>query len=310
MIANPDDRQALRPGLEEGLSLLLLALIWGSSFLFIRISLEAIPPLTLAALRILLAAVCLWGVLAISRGLRSMRSQNWQAFTIMGVLNNVLPFSLIIWSQLTIPSGLAAILVATTPLLGLISAALLLPDEPVTRNRVLACGGGLAGVILIAGTQSLRGDHAELVATAACLLGAASFALAGVFGRRFARDGIAPLTTATGQVTASSCLLTPIALLAERPWTLAVPSLTIWVAALALGVISTAFAYVLYFRILARAGTSNILLVNLLIPLPAILFGTRWLHESLRVEDFVGLVLISGALLASDTRLWRRRQPV
>ncbi len=307
MIANTGDGQALRPGLEEGLSLLLLALIWGSSFLFIGISLGAIPPLTLAALRILLAALCLWGVLAVSGGTRSMRGQNWPAFTIMGLLNNVFPFSLIIWSQLTISSGLAAILVATTPLLGLISAAVLLPDEPVTRNKVLACGAGFAGVISIAGTQSLRGDSAELAATAACLLGAASFALAGAFGRRFARDGIAPLITATGQVTAAACLLTPLALFVEQPWTLAIPSLKIWSAVLALGVVSTAFAYVLYFRILARAGASSLLLVNLLVPLPAIVFGTRWLHESLRVEDFAGLLLVTGALLASDTRLWQRR---
>lgn len=298
--------EPFRPQRREGRLLLVLALIWGGSFLFIAIALTEIPPFTLALLRIVIAACCLWSLLLITGDAARMRQYSWRNFFVMGALNNVLPFVLIAWSQQHIAAGLAAILVATTPLIGLVLAAAWLPDEPVTRSKVLGTTAGLIGVTLIIGQTGLPGSEPKSAAVAACLLGAASFALSGIFGRRFGRVGISPLCGATGQVSAAACMLGPVALLVERPWTLPPPGWGTWAAVMALGVVSTAVAYVIYFRILAIAGSTNLLLVNLLVPVPAVVFGAIWLGQSLSAMHFAGFALIAIGLLAVDGRLWRR----
>ncbi len=302
--APPAADLSLAPG--AWLELLLLGLIWGSSFFFIAIGVAAIPPLSLSAVRIVLAALTLWLVMALRAPRAPIPPGLWPAFAVMGVLNNVVPFTLIIWSQQYLSAGLAAIVIATTPLMGVLVAGLSLADERLTAAKLAGSVTGLAGVVLIVGSESLRGAGDKLLPLAACLLAALSLALAGVWGRRFARAGVAPLTSASAQLRISTVFMIPLAVLFERPWQLPMPNATVWAAVIALAVLSTAVAYVLYFRILASAGATNMLLVNLLVPLPAIALGVTFLDETLAGAHVAGLALVGLGLTLVDGRAWQR----
>ena len=293
--------------LEWGL-LFLLSVVWGGSFFFNRVALDALPPLTLVFLRVGLAAPVL--VLAQrAMGRRMPRDPRvWAAFFVMGLLNNVLPFALIVWGQMQIASGLASILNATTPLAGVIVAHLFTADEKMTANRLFGVAAGIAGVAVLIGPQALEGFGSHLVRELACLAAAVSYAFAGVYGRRFRRLGIAPMTTAAGQVTASAALLLPLTLIVDKPWLLPVPPLTVLGAVAGLVLLSTALAYTIYFRLLATAGATNLLLVTFLIPVSAILLGTLVLGERLGANQLAGLMLIGAGLAAIDGRLLARRR--
>jgi drug/metabolite transporter (DMT)-like permease len=287
----------------EWLALLLLSVLWGGSFFFAAVLIKTLPPFTIVFLRVGLAAVIL-NVLVIALGMRMPGTRTaWVAFSGMGLLNNAVPFCLIVWGQSHIASGLAAILNATTPISTVVVAHLLTDDERMTGNRLLGVVIGFFGVVILIGPDSLRGLGANVLAQVAILTAAAFYAFAGVYGRRFKIMGIAPLLTATGQVTASAVMLFPIAMLADKPWTLAMPTLPAWAAIIGSATLSTALGYVLYFRILSTAGATNLLLVTFLIPVSAILMGTFALGEQLDVRHFVGLALIGAGLAAIDGRL-------
>lgn len=290
-----------------------LSVLWGGSFFFTGVALQALPLLTLVVLRVGLAALILNLVLPLA-GLRLPRDRAaWVAFLGMGLLNNAVPFCLIVWGQTHIASGLAAILNATTPLFGVVVAHWLTTDERMTGNRLAGVLAGLAGVAAMVGPAALAGLGADLLAQVAVLGAALSYALAGVFGRRFGRMGVPPLATAAGQVTASTLLLLPVALVLDRPWTLPMPSPPVWGAVLGIAALSTALAYVLYFRILATAGATNLMLVTLLIPVSAVLLGALGLGERLDPRHFLGMALIGVGLAAIDGRLlrvFRARRPV
>ncbi len=299
--------RAMTPG-EWGL-LLVLSVLWGGSFFFNGVALRAFPPLTLVLLRVGLAAVILFGVMR-ALGVAMPRDRGvWLAFLGMGFLNNVVPFGLIVWGQTHIASGLASILNATTPLFGVIVAHLLTADEKMTGPRLAGVVLGLAGVVAMIGPDALAGIGLDVAAQGACLAAALSYAFAGVFGRRFRRLGVAPLATATGQVTASTLMLIPLVALVDRPWTLAAPGLDTVAAILGLAALSTALAYVLYFRILATAGATNLLLVTFLLPVSAILLGALVLGERLDPRHFAGMALIGGGLAAIDGRVLIRFMP-
>ncbi len=279
-----------------------LSVLWGGSFFFVEVAVATLPPLTLAALRVALAAVALNAVLlATGRTLPPQRSV-WAAFLAMGLLNNALPYSLIAWGQIHVASGLAAILNATTPLFTLVVAHVGTRDERLSAARLVALAIGFAGVVVMVGADALDGVGAHTLAQIAVLGAAGAYACAGVFGRRFAALGVPPLVAATGQVTVSTLLLLPVALLVDRPWTLAAPTLDTWAAMLGLALVSTALAYVLYFRILATAGATNLLLVTFLIPVTAIALGTALLGERLAGHHGLGMGLIGLGLAAIDGR--------
>lgn len=297
-----------RMGALEWALLVILSILWGGSFFFVGVAVKVLPPFTLVVLRVGLAALALQLVLR-ARGLGMPRDGgSWGAFFGMGLLNNMIPFSLIVWGQSQIASGLASILNATTPLFTLVVAHLLTRDERLSGGKLTGILLGLAGVAVIIGPESLQGLGGDLLPQLAVLGAALSYACAGVFGRRFARMGIAPLQTAAGQVSASTILLLPLALLVDKPWQLAVPGLSVWGAVLGLALVSTALAYIIYFRLLASAGATNLLLVTFLIPVSAILLGTVFLGEHLATGDFVGMALIGLGLLVIDGRLpaWLR----
>ncbi len=234
--------------------LLTLSLLWGSSFFFVEVVISELPPLTVVFLRVALAAAALW-FFAIVIGLRPpMTIGAWTAFLIMGLLNNVIPFTLIAWGQTHIASGLASILTATTPLFTVTVAGILLADERNTPMKLIGVTIGFFGVILMIGPSALSGMGVGVLAQIAVLSAAMSYAFAGVFGRRFKAMGINPIITAAGQVTASAIILAPFAIYIDRPFSLEIPDVETITAIIGLAILSTAVAYILYFRILASAG--------------------------------------------------------
>jgi drug/metabolite transporter (DMT)-like permease len=280
-----------------------LSLVWGGSFLFNGVAVRELPFLTIVTLRVAIAALALHVVLRVM-GLRLPRERNvWAAFIGMGILNNVIPFTLIVWGQSHIASGLASILNATTPLFTVIVAHYFTTDERLTGHRLMGVIVGFFGVAVMVGAAALAGLSANVLAQLAILGAALSYGCSGVYGRRFKAMGIPPLATATGQVTASSVMLLPFALYLDRPWTLPMPSLAAILSILGLALVSTAFAYLLFFRLLARAGATNAGLVTFLIPVSAILFGVVLLGETLEPRHIAGMALIGAGLLLMDGRV-------
>jgi len=301
--------QAISPsmGLAEWLMLLTLSVLWGGSFFFVGIAVAELPTLSIVVLRVGIAALALWGIVMVL-GLTVPRiPATWWSFLCMGLLNNVIPFGLIVWGQQVIASGLASILNATTPLFTVLIAGVLLTDERMTFGRLAGVVTGFVGVMVMIGLDALSGLGADVWAQLAVLGAALSYGFAGVFGRRFQRLGVDPIVTAAGQVTASTVILAPVALLVDRPWTLEMPSPSTIASILALAILSTALAYILYFRILQRAGATNLLLVTFLIPVTAIALGALFLGERLSSAHALGVALIGLGLAAIDGRLVRRR---
>ena len=288
-------------GGREWAMLLVLAVLWGGSFFFNAVAVRELPSFTLVWLRVAIAAATLLGVLRLLKQRMPTKGRIWAAFFGMGLLNNVVPF------VHYIASGLASILNATTPLLTVLVAHLLTPDERLTPLKAAGVAVGFAGAVLMIGPDALGGLGAGVTAQIACLAGALAYAFAGIFGRRFKRMGVTPMATAAGQVCASTLLLLPLMLLLDQPWRLPAPHAATWAAVLGVGVLSTALAYVLYFRILEAAGATNLLLVTFLIPVSAILLGALVLGESLLPRHFGGMALIGGGLACIDGRLPRLR---
>lgn len=284
-------------------ALLTLAGMWGGSFLFVAVGLNVLQPLSLGAGRVFVGAIFLLIVLRASAVHWPRDPAVWRAFLVMGFLNNVIPFTLIAWAQLRLPSGVASILNAATPFCTVIVAHFFTADEKATLPKLLGVTLGFLGVAVLIGAAWSGGDA---LAELAVLLATVSYACAGVFGRRFGRAGVAPLATACGQTVAAALMMVPLALLIDRPW--AGPAMTWPVAGsvLGLGVLSSGLAYVLYFRLLARAGATNLLLVTLLIPPAAMLLGWAFLGERLAPHHLLGLALIGLGLSVIDGRLWRR----
>lgn len=289
--------------------LVSLSLLWGGSYLFIGILVKVWPPLTIVTARVLLAALALWLFVRLMRVEIPFNRSVWLAFLGMGFLNNVIPFCLIVWGQTHIASGLAAILNATTPLFGVLVAHVLTPDEKLTVNRLVGVLIGIVGVAVMIGPTVLGHFGSDAWGEIAVLAAALCYSFAGIFGRRFKRMGLSPLAPATGQVTVSSFLLLPVALIVDQPWTLAVPQAPTWAALFGLAFLSTAVGYILFFRILSSAGATNIMLVTILIPPSAILLSALVLGEQLAGRHFLGMALILLGLVAIDGRLLRRFVP-
>lgn len=285
--------------LEWGL-LVGLSLLWGGSFFFSKVALGELVPLSVVLGRVGIAALALNLVVLLSGRRLPADARLWGRLLIMGGLNNLIPFSLIFWGQTQIASGLAAILNATTPLWTVLLAHLLTADEKLTPAKLAGVGFGIAGVVAIIGPDALGGLGLNALAQLAVVGAAVSYACAGIFGKGF--RGIDPLLTATGQVTSTALLILPIALLAERPWERPLPGAITWGALAGLALLSTALAYVIYFRLLASAGATNLLLVTFLIPVSALLLGTLLLGERLGWRHLLGMALIGLGLAAINRR--------
>lgn len=291
----------------DWLIFVILALVWGGSFFFIEVLVEHLPPLTIVTLRVGLAAITLWLIILARRYEIPRTVKAWTALFIIGFINNALPFSLIVWGQTHINSGLASILNATIPFFTVIIAGVLLADEKITGNKLFGVLIGIAGAIILIGPDALRGITGSLLGQLAVLGAAISYAYAGVFARRFKALGISPLMVATGQVTTATIMLTPLALIVDKPWTLAMPSASVIAAMLGLAFLSTVVAYILYFRLIASAGATNAALVAFAIPATAILLGVLILKESFTALQAIGMALIGAGLIVIDGRLLKKR---
>jgi drug/metabolite transporter (DMT)-like permease len=290
--------------------LIALSVLWGGSFFFVGIAVKELPPLTIVALRVGGAAAAL-ALVVWATGARPALS--WplaRQLAVMGLLNNLIPFTLLVWGQTRIASGLAAILNAFTPIATVVLAHVLTDDERLTAPRAIGALLGLAGTVVLVGREAVTGAGGALWAQLACLGATLSYALASIYGRRFKALGLSPLATATGQVSAAALMLLPVAAVADRPWTLPSPGPETWGAILGIALLSTALAYVLYFRILALAGATNLMLVTLLVPVSALALGVLVLDETLRPAHLAGFALIAAGLACIDGRLLRRMRPV
>lgn len=285
--------------------LLLLALLWGGSFFFIGIAVREAPPLLIAWSRVAMAAIPLWAAVAVLRVAVPRGSTAVVTLAGMGLLNNVIPFLLIAYGQAHLPSGFASILNATTPVWGVVLGVAAF-RQPATWARALGVALGFAGVLVLMGMEKLAAPGADLLPILALLGASISYALTGFWARRIARDGIAPLAAAAGQVTASALILAPVLLLAHPPGSLAMPGAPVIAALLGLGLVSTALAYAVFFRIIAIAGGGNAMLVTFLIPPVAILLGVAFLGEALLPRHLGGLALILAGLALIDGRVLRR----
>jgi drug/metabolite transporter (DMT)-like permease len=289
--------------------LLLLSVLWGGSFFFIEIAVGSIRPLTLVLLRVALASAVLLIFLRL-RGERLPRGREpLVAFALIALINNALPFALLAWAQTRIDSGLASILNATTPIWGVVVAHRFTSDEKATPAKVAGVLLGFGGVAAMIGPTMLLDAGGELAAQLACVAAALSYALAGVYGRRFKRWGISPIHVSAGQLGAATLILLPFVLALEPPWLASPPTLPAVGAVVALALLSTTFAYVLYFRLIESAGATNALLVTLLVPVTAILLGSLLLGEVLEPRHFAGMALIAAGLAAIDGRLLRVLRP-
>ena len=286
----------------EWLLLLLLSLLWGGSYFFVGVAVDELPTMTIVFARVSIGAIALLLCLKIFGIQMPWTRQAWTLFFIMGLLNNAIPFSLIVWGQSALASGVAAIINASTPLLTILVAHFYTTDEQITRTKALGVLIGFFGVVVLIGIDSVTTLDGNFWASLACIAAALSYACAGVFGRRFVRAGIAPMATATGQLCASSCLLCLMMLVIDAPWTLTLPSASALWALIGVGVFSTALAYTIYFRILATAGATNLLLVTFLLPINAIILGVSFLNEALLIRHMLGMLLIGLSLLIIDGR--------
>ncbi len=282
--------------------LALLSVLWGGSFLFNRVAVAEIPPLTLTFERVALASAALFLMLRLTGRAVPTGRDAWTAFFGMGLINNVVPFTLIAYGQKELGAGLASVLNATTPLFTVIVAHMLTRDERMTPAKLAGVVLGVVGVAVLMGIDRF-GFGAHLWAELACLGATLSYAFSNIYGRRFRRMDIDPMRATFGQVTASACILLLPALLVDRPWSLPVPGPAALACVAALGILSTAVAYQLFYRVLASAGATAVSLVTLMIPPTAILLGALVLGERLEARQVAGAALIGLGLLVVDGRL-------
>lgn len=284
----------------EWFLLVLLSVLWGGSFFFVRVALTDLPPFTVVFGRVGIAALALLAYVYLT-GQRMPRSRGlWIAFLVMGFLNGLLPYSLIVWGQQHIDSGLAAILNGTTPLFSVILAPILAGEERLTLSRLSGVVIGFCGVVVLIGPEALHGLGVHGLGQLAVVGAAVSYACAAIYWRQF--KGIQPAVAATGQITCTAIFVLPLALIFDDPWSLS-PSAVTWGAILGLSILSTAIAYLIYFRILASAGATNVLLVTFLIPVSALLLGIFLLGEQPDWTVFAGMALIFTGIAAVDGRV-------
>ncbi len=281
--------------------LIILSILWGATFIFAKEALPYLPPLTLTLARVAIGAAVLVPMLLVFGYRLPNTSAQWRAFGVMAILNNVIPFGLIFWGQTMIGSGLTSVMNATTPLMSLLVARVL-AGESLAPHKLAGIALGIGGVGVLVGPSALAGDKASAIGMLLVVAGTLSYGLSGLWGRRF--KDVPPIVSAASQLTCSTLLLIPIAGLADQFWTLPLPPASAIAAVVALGVLSTALAYILFFRIMAEAGSNNVMLVTLLIPISGITLGALRFGEALTLNQIIGAGIIATSLLVIDGRIF------
>ncbi len=294
-------------GVREWGLILILSVIWGGSFFFVGVAVKEMTPLTIVLCRVGFASMILLAVVWLTGKKMPASAGVWGTFFVLGALNNMIPFSLIVWGQTHIDSSLASILNATTPIFSVVLAHLMTREERLTTNRMAGVLVGWIGVAVLIGIESLGGFGIQVLGQLAVVGASVSYACAAIYGRRF--KAMDPVVVSAGMLCGSTVMMLPMALIVEHPWHLA-PGAATWAAMLGLSAVSTSLAYIIYFRVLAVAGATNILLVTFLIPASAIFLGVMVLGERPGWNAFGGMALIFLGLIAIDGRLIKgfRRQ--
>jgi len=283
--------------------LIALSLLWGASFLFIKIAASDIPVFSLVFLRVALAALVLHLFIIITKRSYPTDWRILRLYALMGLLNNAIPFVLIVYATPRIGAGAAGILNAMTPVFTLLIAHWLTADEKITARKAAGILIGFAGVVVMIGPKAFGGLGVSVLASIAMLGATVSYGFSAVVAKSF--RGIDPAVSSACQLTASSMLVLPLALMLDQPWTLPMPgAAAIW-ATIGSAILSTALAYILFFQIISRAGGTNVMLVTLLIPPSAVLLGMLFLNEVLSAGELAGMILISAGLLVIDGRAVR-----
>jgi drug/metabolite transporter (DMT)-like permease len=291
-----DDTMSLR----NFVILILLSLIWGASFLFIKVAVATIPPFSMAFGRTALAAMLLYLVLR-SRGLRMPGwGPVWGTFLLMGLFNGAVPYTLITWAEIHIDSGLAAILNALMPLFTVLLAHLFTGDERLNWMKVVGIFLGFLGVVALIGPAALKGLGKHVLAQLAVMAAALCYAVAIIYGRRLRE--ITPLVSATGQLFCAAFLTLPMILIFDAPWALS-PSFISVAALTCLSLLGTALAYLLYYYLLQRIGSTNLSLVTYLLPITGVFWGALLLGERLHWSAFLALGLILAGIAGINNRL-------
>jgi drug/metabolite transporter (DMT)-like permease len=292
---------ALRMTAREWGLLVILSVLWGGAFFMASIALKEATPLGLAFSRIAIAALAL-AALGWLMGLPfPRRFAEWRAFAILALVGNAIPFVLLYWAQTQITGGLASILNAMTPVFTILLAHVATRDEKIDLRRFLGVLIAVGGVATIVGPSALA--HGGALWPEIAVLGAACcYAVASVYARRF--RAYPPITTSLAQLVVGAFLLLPFVLFEGAPFRGAAPSVVTLLCILALGLLSTALAFIIFFRVLSRAGAANTALVTLLVPVSAILLGALVLGDTLVARQYAGLALIACGLLVIDGRLF------
>ncbi len=275
--------------------------LWGASFFFNAVALKELPPLTIVWVRIAGGALVL-ALVMMAIGQRVPPGTRWRDFAVMGLLANALPFALIVSAQTQITSGLASVLNASTPVWTVLVAHAA-GAETATPARLFGVAVGIAGVTVLIGPTAFAGETTTVFGMAAIIAGTVSYAFASLWGRRFRE--VPSLVTSTLQLGFSAAMLLPVMLIAERPWTLPVPGAATIAALTGAAVLSTALAFVIFFKVMAEAGAINAMLVTLLVPVSAIALGTMVLDEPLTAQKLLGAAIITAGLVILDGRAWR-----
>jgi drug/metabolite transporter (DMT)-like permease len=278
--------------------LLLLALIWGSSFTLIKVAIPTIPPFTMVAARVSIAAVLLL-IIATAQGHALPRQGSvWAAFLVQGLLQSALPFTLISWGEAHITSGLAGVLNATPPMFVLaIAMTSGRGRQTVSGRKIIGVALGLAGVTVTIGFDALAGIGTAAPLAQAAVLGASlCYALAPIWGQRFSK--LPAIVTAAGAMSCAAILMLPAAALLERPWTLAPPPAHAIAAVIALAVVCTALAMVIYFRLIRTLGPLGTTSGSYLRAGFAVVLGTTLLGESFTWSILAGMALILAGVVA------------
>ena len=283
------------------LLLIILSVLWGGTYIFAREALTALPPMTLTLARCAIGAAALVPLALALRYPLPLTRAAWRDFGVMAMLNNVIPFGLTFWGQTMIPSGLAGVMNSTTPLMTLLVARFV-AGEAMPRHKVAGLLFGMAGVATLVGPSAMAGDRASAAGMLLVIGGTLSYGFSGLWGRRFKETP--PILAAATQLTCSTLILLPMAALADQFWHLPVPPVNVIAALLALGILSTALAYILFFKIMAEAGSNNVMLVTLLIPISAVALGAWRFGETLSANQFAGAAIIAASLLLIDGRVF------
>ena len=270
--------------------LISLGAIWGASYLFIKVGGAEIPPFTFVAGRTLIASLALFVALRLRHESLPRSRREWLPLIVMGVLNGVIPYTLITWGETHISSGMAAILTAAMPLFTVILAHYWTHDERLTPSKIVGITLGFLGVVVLFWPELRQGIHLEFWGELAVVIAAASYAAATLVARKHLQ-GVSPVVASAGQLASATVWMIPLSLLFDHPLALH-PSLAAWGSLLILALLGTAFAYILYYWLIEHTGATRTALVTYLIPITGVMWGALLLNEVVEWKAIAGLALI------------------